>query len=224
MTAMAKTKCVWCEGGNTRPNSDMLYIHQRCFFHVDDMVDMIKTVKEMLEKGEPLPEIVDFIKRADDFARRWGNVNKLVESGQLVPYFTTGSKEEKKKILDGLQEKKVSQMIENLKQLEEADEKQFGIIIDTFEYSPNPSIQRHQCNLLIKLKQSISKNREEFKAWVEKRAELLEASANHHTGTGDIENTKIAVRLDYQSKELRKLLEGEGGGEGERVSGRCLLN
>ncbi|UCD07128.1 MAG: hypothetical protein JSW41_04855 [Candidatus Aenigmatarchaeota archaeon] len=75
--------CLWCETGDEDDLEDgMFSIHPSCFHKMSDAKDDIKSVKKRLDRGETTEEIVRFIKRMEDFDRRWeGTENLLKEMG-----------------------------------------------------------------------------------------------------------------------------------------------
>ena len=81
--------CIWCETRTCKPPKGKFWIHEKCFFELDDVRNKIKTVEKYL-KGE-LPRIKEngdmqgyesvekFLVSMDDFNRRWTNLTKLIE-------------------------------------------------------------------------------------------------------------------------------------------------
>jgi len=83
------TWCIWCETRNRKPPKGKFWIHEKCFFELDDTRNKIKTVEKYL-KGE-LPRILEngdkrgyesvekFLVSMDDFNRKWTNLMELIE-------------------------------------------------------------------------------------------------------------------------------------------------
>ena len=60
----------------------IVWIHEKCFFEITEMVSDIKKVKKILEgkleKWEHPDTVVSFLKRMDDFRRRWEGSMRLI--------------------------------------------------------------------------------------------------------------------------------------------------
>lgn len=78
--------CFWCEPGNLPKNlreKGFVWIHLDCLQELMDFKDDIKSVQKIL-KGEKNETIESFLKRMQDFDKKWTNItNQLKELGVL---------------------------------------------------------------------------------------------------------------------------------------------
>jgi len=60
----------------------MVWIHESCFLEITDLLGDIKHIRALLDGKEPGPKgdtIEDFLKRTEDFKKRWNNSMELIE-------------------------------------------------------------------------------------------------------------------------------------------------
>lgn len=78
--------CCWCESGTTYESSrifrekGLLWIHETCFRELMEAGDNIKHIREIIEGKAKVDETVErFLKRVEDFDRRWNNAMKMLK-------------------------------------------------------------------------------------------------------------------------------------------------
>ncbi len=84
---MVRAWCVWCELPGPLPKiyyeKGLLWIHEECFQKIIDLHDDIKKVKKLLEKHKDIREIQNFLRRIEEFEKRWKGVQETLKALKL---------------------------------------------------------------------------------------------------------------------------------------------